>query len=35
MKEMSNPEAEEVIEKICLDFEHLKPYLIENWDKKD
>ena len=34
-KEMSSREAEEVIEKICLDFEQSKPYLIDNWDKKD
>jgi len=31
---LSNQEAEEEIEKICLEFEKLKPYLIENWEKK-
>ncbi|MGD2245536.1 MAG: glycosyltransferase [Candidatus Aminicenantes bacterium] len=34
-KKMSNPEAEEEIEKLCLEFEKLKPYLVENWDKKE
>lgn len=34
-KDMSNQEAEEEIEKISLEFEKLKPYLIENWDKRD
>ena len=34
-KEMNSPEAEGVIEKICLDFEQFKPYLIDNWNKKD
>lgn len=34
-KDMNNQEAEEEIEKISLEFEKLKPYLIENWDKKD
>lgn len=34
-KDMSNQQAEEEIEKLCLEFEKLKPYLIENWDKKE
>ncbi len=34
-KKMSNQEAEEVIEKICLEFEKLKPYLIDNWEKRE
>lgn len=34
-KDMSNQEAEEEIENISLTFEKLKPYLIENWDKRD
>jgi hypothetical protein len=34
-RDMSNQEAEEEIEKISLTFEKLKPYLIENWDKRD
>jgi len=34
-KNMSNPEAEEEIENLCLEFEKLKPYLVENWDKRD
>ena len=34
-KDMSNLEAEEEIEKICLEFEKLKPYLVENWDKRE
>ncbi len=34
-KDMDNLEAEDVIDKICLDFEHLKSYLIDNWNKKD
>jgi glycosyltransferase involved in cell wall biosynthesis len=34
-KTMSNQEAEEEIENICLEFEKLKPYLVENWDKRD
>jgi glycosyltransferase involved in cell wall biosynthesis len=33
-KNMNNQQAEEEIEKICLEFEKLKPYLIENWEKK-
>jgi len=34
-KNMSNQEAEKEIENLCLDFEKLKPYLVENWDKRD
>jgi hypothetical protein len=34
-KTMSNQEAEEEIENICLEYERLKPYLVENWDKRD
>ena len=34
-KDMDNQEAEEEIEKICLEFEKSKPYLIQNWDKRD
>lgn len=34
-KNMSNQEAEKEIEKISLEFEKLKPYLIANWDKRD
>lgn len=34
-KNMSNQEAEEEIENICLEFERLKPYLVENLDKRD
>ena len=34
-KDMNNQEAEGEIEKICLEFERLKPYLVNNWDKKD
>jgi glycosyltransferase involved in cell wall biosynthesis len=34
-KNMSNQEAEKEIENICLEFERLKPYLVENWDKRD
>ncbi len=33
--DMSNQEAEKEIENICLEFERLKPYLVENWDKRD
>jgi len=32
---LSSQQAEEEIEKLCLEFEKLKPYLIENWDKKE
>lgn len=34
-KEMDNLQAEEEIEKICLDFEKLKPYLVESWNNRD
>jgi len=34
-KEMSNQEAEKEIEKICLEFEKIKPYLVEHWDKRE
>lgn len=33
-KDMSNKEAEEMVEKQSVIFEELKPYLIEMWDKK-
>jgi hypothetical protein len=33
--EMSNQEAEEEIEKLCLEFERLKPYLLEHWENRD
>ena len=33
-KDMNNQEAEEEIEKICLEFEKLKPQLVHNWDIK-
>jgi glycosyltransferase involved in cell wall biosynthesis len=32
---MSNLEAEEEIEKLCLEFEKLKPYLVNNWNKRE
>jgi hypothetical protein len=35
IKKMSNLEAEEEIEKLCLEFEKLKPYLVTNWDKRE
>jgi len=34
-KDMNNQEAEQEIEKICLEFEKSKPYLTDNWDKRD
>ncbi|UCC40572.1 MAG: hypothetical protein JSV96_03760 [Candidatus Aminicenantes bacterium] len=34
-KDMANQEAEDVIEDLCLEFEKQKPYLIENWDKRE
>lgn len=34
-KDMSNQEAEQEIEKISLEFEKQKPYLVDNWDKRD
>jgi len=34
-KEMSNQEAEEEIERICLEFEKLKPYLSDHWEKRE
>jgi hypothetical protein len=34
-KDMSNQQAEEEIENICLEFEKSKPYLIENWEKRE
>jgi len=34
-KKMSTLEAEEEIEKLCLEFEKLKPYLVTNWNKKE
>jgi len=27
--------AEKEIENICLEFEQLKPHLVENWEKRD
>jgi len=32
---MTNQEAENVIEDLCLEFEKQKPHLIENWDKRE
>jgi len=34
-KKMSNLEAEEEIEELCLEFEKLKPYLVTNWGKRE
>ena len=34
-KDMTNQEAENVIEDLCLEFEKQKPYLIENWDRRE
>jgi len=34
-KDMTNQEAEDVIEDLCLEFEKQKAYLIENWDKRE
>lgn len=34
-KKMNNQEAEREIENICLNFEKFKPYLIDNWNKRD
>lgn len=34
-KKMSNLEAEEEIEELCLEFEKLKPYLVTNWNKRE
>ena len=34
-KKMNNQEAEKEIEKICLNFEKFKPYLIDNWNKRN
>ncbi|MFQ6038212.1 MAG: hypothetical protein ACE5LV_06310 [Candidatus Aminicenantales bacterium] len=34
-RDMTNQEAEEEIENICLEFEKQKSYLIQNWDKRD
>jgi glycosyltransferase involved in cell wall biosynthesis len=34
-KKMSNLEAEEEIEKLCLEFEKLKPYLVSNWNERE
>lgn len=34
-KNMSNQQSEEEIEKLCLEFEKLKSYLIENWEKRE
>jgi len=34
-KKMNNQEAEKEIEKVCLNFEKFKPYLIENWNRKN
>ncbi|MBC7189940.1 hypothetical protein H5U35_07010, partial [Candidatus Aerophobetes bacterium] len=33
-KDMSTSQAEEVVEKVCLQFEEMKPYLIERWFKE-
>ncbi len=34
-KKMSNLEAEKEIEKLCLEYEKLKPYLVDNWDRRE
>lgn len=34
-KEMSNQEAEEEIENICLEFEKQKSYLVKMWENRD
>ncbi|MBL7083960.1 MAG: hypothetical protein ISS41_10090 [Candidatus Aminicenantes bacterium] len=34
-KNMNTQQAEEEIEKLCLEFERLKPYLVNNWDKRE
>jgi len=34
-KNMNNQQAEEEIEKLCLEFERSKPYLVNNWDKRE
>ena len=34
-RDMSNQEAEEEIERISVEFEKLKSYLIENWNKRE
>jgi glycosyltransferase involved in cell wall biosynthesis len=34
-KDMSNQEAEEEIESICLEFEKQKSYLVEMWEQRD
>lgn len=34
-KEMSNQEAEEEIENICLEFEEQKSYLVKMWENRD
>jgi glycosyltransferase involved in cell wall biosynthesis len=33
-QDMSSQEAEGEIEKICLEFEKVKPYLVQNWGKR-
>jgi glycosyltransferase involved in cell wall biosynthesis len=34
-EKQDNQEAENEIENICLAFEEYKPYLVENWDRRD
>ncbi|MBE0478708.1 hypothetical protein IBX65_06280 [Candidatus Aerophobetes bacterium] len=33
-KNMSTAEAEQVVEKLCTEFERMKPYLVESWFKE-
>jgi len=33
-RRMSNDRAEEVVEKLCSEFERMKPYLVERWFKE-
>jgi len=33
-EDMNSQESEEEIEKICLEFEKAKPYLVQNWEKR-
>jgi glycosyltransferase involved in cell wall biosynthesis len=34
-KKMNNQEAEKEIENLCLNFEKFKPYLVDNWNKRN
>jgi hypothetical protein len=35
LNNVNNQEAENEIENTCLTFEKYKPYLVENWDRRD